>query len=44
MTVSVESIIGQSGVSEGVKLEEMVRITNSGSELVARFPFEDDLL
>ncbi len=44
MTVSVESNIGQSGGIEGVKLEEMVRITNSGSELVARFPFEDDLL
>jgi Xaa-Pro aminopeptidase len=44
MTVSVESYIGQSGGKEGVKLEEMVRITNSGSELVARFPFEEDLL
>jgi len=44
MTVSVESYIGQRGAKEGVKLEEMVRITESGSELVARFPFEDILL
>ena len=44
MTVSVESYIGQSGGAEGVKLEEMVRITASGSELVAHFPFEDELL
>jgi len=36
MTVSVESYIGQRGAKEGVKLEEMVRITESGSELVAQ--------
>jgi len=28
----------------GVKLEEMVRITESGCELVGRFPFEEELL
>jgi len=37
MTVSVESYIGQRGAKEG-------GITESGSELVARFPFEDILL
>ncbi|MEX0347460.1 MAG: M24 family metallopeptidase [Rhizobiaceae bacterium] len=44
MTVSVESYIGERGAKEGVKLEEMVRITETGSELVAHFPFEDNLL
>jgi len=44
MTVSVESYIGERGAKEGVKLEEMVRITEDGSELVARFPFEKELL
>ena len=29
---------------EGVKLEQMVRITDEGCELVADFPFEDELL
>jgi len=28
----------------GVKLEEMVRINESGCELVGRFPFEEELL
>ena len=44
MTVSVESYIGEPGRKEGVKLEEMVRITKDGTELVAEFPFEDELL
>ncbi|NNL78824.1 MAG: M24 family metallopeptidase, partial [Desulfobacterales bacterium] len=44
MTVSVESYIGEDGGQEGVKLEEMVRITETGSELVATYPFEDELL
>ena len=44
MTVSVESYIGERGAKEGVKLEEMVRITETGCELVARFPFEPTLL
>ena len=39
MTVCVESYIGELGGHEGVKLEEIVRITESGCELVARFPF-----
>ncbi len=44
MTVCVESYIGELGGHEGVKLEEMVRITESGCELVGRFPFEEELL
>ncbi len=44
MTVLVESYIGERDAKEGVKLEEMVRITENGCELVARFPFEDVLL
>jgi Xaa-Pro aminopeptidase len=44
MVVSVESYIGEVGVSEGVKLEEEVLITATGTELISRFPFEEDLL
>ena len=43
MTVSVESYIGELRRKDGVNLEEMVRITASGTELVARFPIEDEL-
>ncbi len=44
MTVSVESYIGEVGKNDGVKLEQMVRITKDGFELIANFPFEDELL
>lgn len=44
MTVCIESYIGEKGGREGVKLEEMVRITKTGVELIARFPFEDTML
>jgi Xaa-Pro aminopeptidase len=44
MVVSVESYIGEKGGREGVKLEEEVLVTQSGSELISRFPYEDDLL
>ena len=44
MTVSVESYIGEPGGTQGVKLEEMVRITDKGTERIARFPFEEELL
>lgn len=44
MTVSVESYIGEPGQKNGVKLEEMARITETGYELIAHFPFEDELL
>ena len=44
MTICVESYIGEDGGNEGVKLEQQVLITETGSELLSLFPFEDDLL
>ena len=44
MVLSVESYIGEKGGREGVKLEEEVLITDAGTELISRFPFEQDLL
>ncbi|WP_419904975.1 M24 family metallopeptidase [Kiloniella sp.] len=44
MTISIESYIGESGRSHGVKLEQMVRITETGTEIIADFPYEDELL
>jgi len=44
MVVSVESYIGEVGGAEGVKLEEEVLITDTGSEVISKFPFEESLL
>jgi Xaa-Pro aminopeptidase len=44
MVVSVESYIGEKGGREGVKLEDEILITETGSELLSRFPYEDELL
>jgi len=44
MTICVESYVGEENGSEGVKLEQQVLITETGSELLSLFPFEDDLL
>ena len=44
MTICVESYIGEDGGAEGVKLEQQVLVTESGTELMSRFPFEDALL
>ena len=44
MTICVESYIGLQGGDEGVKLEQQVLITENGTELLSRFPFEEDLL
>lgn len=44
MTICVESYIGADGGTEGVKLEQQVLITETGVELLSRFPFEDDLM
>jgi Xaa-Pro aminopeptidase len=44
MVVSVESYIGEKNGREGVKLEEEVLVTETGSALISRFPFEDDFL
>lgn len=40
----IESYIGAEGGREGVKLEEQVLITETGYEVLSRFPFEDALL
>ncbi len=44
MTLCVESYIGAQGEAEGVKLEQQILVTETGSELLSEFPFEDDLL
>ncbi|TYC63566.1 aminopeptidase P family protein [Rhodobacterales bacterium] len=44
MTLCVESFIGEAGGKEGVKLEQQVLVTDTGTELLSRFPFEDALL
>ena len=44
MTLCVESYIGEEGGREGVKLEQQVLVTETGIELLSRFPFEADLL
>ncbi|SLN66280.1 M24 family metallopeptidase [Ruegeria meonggei] len=44
MTLSIESYIGEVGRSHGVKLEQMVRVTDKGCEIIADFPFEEELL
>ena len=44
MTLCVESYIGAEGGREGVKLEQQVLITETGVELLSRFPFEEALL
>jgi Xaa-Pro aminopeptidase len=44
MVVSVESYIGAVGGADGVKLEQQVLVTDTGTELLSEFPFEDELL
>ncbi|MGH6898106.1 MAG: M24 family metallopeptidase [Geminicoccaceae bacterium] len=44
MTLCVESYIGAEGGLEGVKLEEQVLVTESGIELLSRFPHDEALL
>ena len=44
MVLCVESYMGELGGDEGVKLEQQVLITESGTELLSTFPFEDELL
>lgn len=44
MTVCVESYIGEVGGSEGVKLEQQLLITETGSQLMSHFPLEAALL
>jgi Xaa-Pro dipeptidase len=42
MTICLESYIGEERGGEGVKLEEQVLITETGCEVLSRYPFEDD--
>ncbi|KAF2104958.1 Creatinase/aminopeptidase [Rhizodiscina lignyota] len=44
MIICVESYIGEEGGAEGVKLEQQVLITETGIEVLSKFPFEDALL
>lgn len=44
MCLSVESYIGAKGGGEGVKLEDEVLVTETGIELLSRFPYEEDFL
>ncbi len=44
MVVSVESYIGEVGRDDGVKLEDEVLVTDSGVEMISRYPFDEKLL
>lgn len=44
MTLCVESYVGAAGGTQGVKLEQQVLVTQTGIELLSRFPFEEGLL
>ncbi len=41
MVLCVESFTGEEGGRESVKLEEQVLITETGTRLLSRFPFEE---
>jgi len=43
MTLCVESFIGAAGESEGVKLEEQILMTETGTELLPNYKFEASL-
>ena len=44
MVVSVESYIGEVDAADGVKLEEEVLVTETGIEMLSRYPFNEALL
>lgn len=44
MVICVESYIAEDGKGEGVKLEEQVLVTDTGIEVLTKFPFEEALL
>lgn len=44
MTLCVESYMGAEGGPHGVKLEQQVLITETGHEVLSRFPFETTLM
>lgn len=41
MVLAVESYIGEEGANEGVKLEQMIYITETGWELLSHYPLEE---
>lgn len=44
MTLCVESYIGEEDGLEGVKLEEQLLVTDTGTRLLSHYPFEEELL
>jgi Xaa-Pro dipeptidase len=44
MVLCIESYVGREGGGQGVKLEEMVRITEDSVERLSSYPFEERLL
>lgn len=44
MVICVESYIGEEGGTQGVKLEQQVLMTETGVEVLSKFPFEKELL
>lgn len=44
MCLSVESYIGEKGGAEGAKLEDEVVVTETGIDLISRFPYEEEFL
>ncbi len=44
MVLAVESYIGELGGADGVKLEEMILVTDQDTRQLTRFPYEEDLL
>ena len=44
LELPADSLIGEEGKGEGVKLEQQILVTETGTELLSRFPFEESLL
>ena len=44
MVLCVESYVGATGAREGVKLEQQVRVTTTGVELLSHYPLEESWL
>jgi len=44
MTLCVESFIGGPDTAEGVKLEQQIVVTATGTELMSQYPFDEGLL
>ncbi|MEO8040683.1 MAG: M24 family metallopeptidase, partial [Betaproteobacteria bacterium] len=44
MIICIESYIGTAAAGQGVKLEEQLLVTESGTERLSRFPFDDRLM